>query len=155
MTKLLYGNRIAKESKLRLGCSAVIFDEHRQKILLMRRTDNGQWCLPGGGMDAGENVAECSIREVWEETGLEVQVGRLLGIYSSPHRLIEYSDGNHYQIVGLTFEAEVTGGTLQTSDETLETGYFSNLEIAALDLMEHHRERIADAFASDGHPYIR
>jgi ADP-ribose pyrophosphatase YjhB (NUDIX family) len=58
MTHLIFGERIAKQGILRLGCSAVLFDEKRTKILLTRRTDNGMWCLPGGMTEAGETVAE-------------------------------------------------------------------------------------------------
>jgi len=63
MTQVLYGERISRQGKIRLGCSAAIFDE-QGRIFLTRRTDNGQWCLPGGGMDAGESVAEACEREV-------------------------------------------------------------------------------------------
>ena len=80
MAKLLYGECIGRLGAVRLGCSAMLFDEKRQKILLTRRTDNGQWCLPGGGLDPGESVAEACAREMREETGLEVRVGRLLGV---------------------------------------------------------------------------
>jgi len=57
-TRVMFGERIAKEGTLRLGCSAIIFDEGREKVLLTRRTDNGQWCLPGGRVEAGESVSE-------------------------------------------------------------------------------------------------
>ncbi|MCB0119780.1 MAG: NUDIX domain-containing protein, partial [Anaerolineales bacterium] len=51
MSQVLYGPRLGKEGKVRVGCSAVIFDETRQKVLLTKRADNGRWCLPGGGME--------------------------------------------------------------------------------------------------------
>ena len=87
MTQILYGDRLGKEGKIRLGCSAVIFDE-QGRILLTKRRDNGQWCLPSGGMESGESAAEACIREVWEETGLHVGVKRLVGVYSYPDQLI-------------------------------------------------------------------
>ena len=90
MTQVLYGDRLGKEGQLRTGCSAVIFNEDRSKALLTRRTDNGLWCIPGGGMEAGESAAETCIREVWEETGLYVEVKRLVGVYSNPHQLVIY-----------------------------------------------------------------
>lgn len=145
MAKLAYGERIGRDARLRIGCSAVIFDAARERILLTRRTDNGQWCLPGGGMDAGESLEEACIREVQEETGLRVQVSRLIGVYSTPHRIVTYADGNRWQIIAHSFEAHVIGGELTLSDETTALGYFTPDEIAELDLMEHHRERIADA----------
>jgi 8-oxo-dGTP pyrophosphatase MutT (NUDIX family) len=74
MTQILYGDRIGRKGNIRLGCSAVLFDANREKILLTRRADNGQWCLPSGGVEPGESVTEACFRETWEETGLKVRV---------------------------------------------------------------------------------
>ncbi len=147
MAEMIYGERIGKEGKLTVACSAVIFDEGREKILLTRRRDNGRWCLPGGHMEVGESVAEACAREVEEETGLQVQIRRLIGVYSSPHMLLTYADGNRYHMVALCFEAEVKGGELGLSDETTEVGYFTVAEIEMMDVMEHNRPRIRDAMS--------
>lgn len=155
MAKLVYGERIGRDAKLRIGCSAVIFDAARERILLTRRTDNGQWCLPGGGMEAGESLEEACIREVREETGLQVQVTRLIGVYSTPHRIVTYADGNRWQIIAHNFEAEVLSGELTLSDETTAFGYFTPAEITVLDMMEHHRERIADALVGQETTVVR
>jgi ADP-ribose pyrophosphatase YjhB (NUDIX family) len=154
MVKIIYGERIGKQGKLSVGCSAVIFDATRQKIVLTRRSDNGRWCLPGGHMEAGESVAEACIREIEEETGLRVQVNRLIGVYSNPHMLSTYADGNCYQIVALCFEAEVQEGELGLSDETTEAGYFTPDEIETIDIMEHHRQRIADALSGQKETFV-
>ena len=82
---LKYGDRIGKLAMLTPSGSAAIFNPTGQKVLLTRRTDNGRWCLPGGAMDPGESAAECCAREVLEETGLIVRVGKLIGVYSTPH----------------------------------------------------------------------
>lgn len=155
MAKLVYGERIAKQAKIRTGCSAMIFDDTRQKVLLTRRTDNGRWCLPGGGIDSGESAEEACVREVWEETGLQSRVTRLIGIYTDPHMIVEYADGNRNQIIALSFEVEATGGTLSLSDETTAYGYFSRDEMKQIDLMEHHRLRIDDAFKNQDAAFIR
>jgi len=68
-------------------------------------------------MDPGESADETCVREVLEETGLEVKVTRLVGIYTSPHILVEYPDGSKTQPVAFSFEAEVIGGQLGLSDE--------------------------------------
>ena len=96
-------------------------------------------------MDPGESVAEACAREVLEETGLIVRVGRLVGVYTTPNMLIEYPDGNRIQPVAFSFEAEAIGGELGLSDETTEYGYYSLDEMKQMDLMEHHLERIIDA----------
>ena len=155
MAKLIYGERIGKNARLSPGCSATIFDEARERILLTRRTDNGRWCLPGGAVEAGESVEETCIREVWEETGLEVHVIRLIGVYSSPHVMVEYADGNRKQIISLSFEAEIVGGELGPSNETTEFGYFTPDEIREMDVMEHHVQRIEDALVGQVATFIR
>ena len=155
MATVVEGDRVGRQGRLVVGCSAVIFDEPRQRVLLTRRQDNGRWCLPGGQMEPGEDAAEACAREVWEETGLRVRVGRLIGVYSSPHRLLVYADGNRCQVVGLCFEAQPVDGTPGLSDETTEVGYFTATEIATLDLMEPHRERIADAWTTQPAAFVR
>ncbi len=143
-TKVHFGERIGRLGSLRIGCSAVIFDDQR-RVLLTRRADNGQWCLPGGAMEAGESAAETCRREVLEETGLQIRIRRLIGVYSNRDALIEYPDGNKAQIVVLNFEAEVTGGKPGLSEETTEIGYFTPEEIEGMDLLGHHKMRIRDA----------
>ena len=116
-TRIRFGERIGKEGRLRVSSSAVIFDDSREKILLTRRKDNGLWCLPSGGMVAGESASETCIREVLEETGLVVQVTHLIGVYTSPNWLIEYADGSRAQAVAFCFEVEVVGGEEQMRNE--------------------------------------
>jgi len=155
MAELVTGDRVARLGELRLGCSAVIFDESGQRVLLMQRDDNGLWCLPSGGMDPGESVTETIVREVQEETGLAVGVVGLVGVYSSPHVLVQYRDGNRFQIVSLCFAAEVLGGELRTTDEAVSVGYFTQDEVSAIDVIANHVERIRDAFAYQGSVFIR
>ena len=145
MSTLKFGERIGREGVLRPGASALIFDEARERILLTRREDNGRWCLPGGGMDPGESAAEACVREVSEETGLEVKVTKLVGIYTSPDLLIEFPDGNKIQPVAFSFEVEITGGELGLSGETTDFGWYTVAEMEAMDTVENHVERIHDA----------
>ena len=155
MSKLIRGERIGKTAIVTPGADAIIFDESRENVLLTRRSDNGRWCLPGGVMDPGESAQETCIREALEETGLQVQVARLVGIYTSPDLIIEYEDGNRQQPVSMAFEVEVIGGELRLSAETTEYGYFSIESLDALDLMEHHLERIQDAVKSSPEAIIK
>ncbi|MDP3991651.1 MAG: NUDIX domain-containing protein [Candidatus Colwellbacteria bacterium] len=155
MAKVIYGERIGRSGKISTGCSAVIFDDARQKILLTRRADNNQWCLPSGRVEAGESITEACVREVLEETGLQIEVVKLIGVYSNPHQLIEYPDGNHVHLISLCFEVQITGGRLATSDETTEFNYFGLDEIDSIDLLPNHRERIVDAFAQSTAVFIR
>ena len=155
MTQVLYSERLGKNGKLRIGCSATIFDKTRQKVLLTRRKDNGLWCLPGGQMESGESVEECCAREVLEETGLQVRVKRLTGVYSNPDQLVIYPDGSQAHFVVLNFEVETVGGELGLSDETSEAGYFSLADIASMPMHDRHTDRIEDALTSQVEAYIR
>ena len=152
---LIYGDRIGKLGRIVTACDAVIFDSPGEKVLLTRRTDNVQWCLPGGAMDPGESASECCAREVLEETGLVVSVGRLIGVYSTPHRISEYADGNRKQALDLVFEAVRISGELSVSDETTELGYFSPEQMKSMDVMELFHERVNDAFARQGQAFLR
>ena len=98
----------------RIGVFALIFN-HEQQILLGHRRDIDWWNLPGGGMEVGETVDEAVCREVREETGLEVKVEQLVGVYSKPQK----------QEVVLTFLCQTIGGTLQPTEETRESRYFA------------------------------
>ena len=153
--KIVHGDRIGKTAKLIVVCSAIILNEQREKVLLTRRSDNGKWCLPGGHMEAGESTTEACAREVLEETGLIVDVDRLIGVYASPHRITEYADGNKYQSVVMCFEAKALRGELTTSDETTEFGYYSVAAIQELDLLDSSLERINDALAREAQTIIR
>ncbi len=155
MAKIIEGDRIGKTVPLKVGCAAAIFDESRTKLLLTRRTDNGQWCLPGGGMEPGESAAEACVREVMEETGLQGTAQKLIGIYTTPHRITAYGEINKYQFVSILFEVFVEGGKLGLSDETTDYGYFSEREAADLDVMKNHIERIKDIFTQQPEAFLR
>lgn len=146
MAHYLYGERKAREGTVMLGCSAWILDQSGTRVLLTRRADNGRWCLPGGKLDAGESVTECIEREVREETGLIVQATHLIGVYSNQHILLRYADGNQFHIISLHFATKTLGGELGLSNETTEYGYFSADDLSQIDVIEPHRQRIAESW---------
>ena len=148
MASMKFGERVGRDGVLRPGASGLIFDAARERILLTRREDNNRWCLPGGGMDPGESAAEACERELLEETGLEVRVTKLIGVYTTPDLLMEYPDGNRIQPVAFSFEAEITGGELGLSDEVTGFGWYTLAEIEGMDILEHHIPRIQDAVAN-------
>lgn len=155
MTQVLYGPRLGREGNIRFGCSAVIFDETRTKVLLTCRTDNGLWCVPGGAMESGESVAEACEREVFEETGLRVRVKRLVGVYSNPDQLVVYPDETKVHIVVVGFEAEVISGELSLSNETTDAGFFSLMEMENMPMHGMHKQRVEDALINHTAAFIR
>jgi len=109
-----------------LSVSAMVW--RAGKFLLMRRSDNGHWGLPGGFVEPGESVSEAARREVFEETGWSVELGALIGVYSDPAtQVVDYqSDRGRVQVVNLCFRAEaLMQGEPTTPEETLEMGFFA------------------------------
>ena len=149
------GDRIGRTAQILIGCSAMVFDPGRERILLTRRSDNGRWCLPAGRMEAGESPEEAAIRETLEETGLTIEITRLVGLYSSPHVVSEYQDGNRYQVVGLCFEGRVVGGEMTTTEEATEVEVISVDQLAEFDIVEPHRALIDHVLSGDRDSFFR
>jgi ADP-ribose pyrophosphatase YjhB (NUDIX family) len=134
-------------TEIRLSVSAVVWrDRPGGEVLLMQRSDNRHWGLPGGYVERGESVAAACAREVLEETGVRVEVGKLVGVYSDPARqVIDYGAGRRVHAINLCFEARATGsGTATTPHETLATGYFAASALPA-PLVPIHEIRLRDA----------
>jgi ADP-ribose pyrophosphatase YjhB (NUDIX family) len=109
---------------------------------LHRRDDNQLWPIPGGRMEVGERIADTVVREVKEETGLEVEPERVVGIYSDPQHVVEYADGEVRQQFSVCFACRVVGGDLATSNESLEVGFFTPAQIGATPVHPSIRLRI-------------
>jgi ADP-ribose pyrophosphatase YjhB (NUDIX family) len=74
------------------------------EILMIRRTDNGNWAVPGGAIDVGESVAQAAVRETCEESGIECEITGIVGIYSDPKHVILYtSDGEARQEFSIVY----------------------------------------------------
>jgi ADP-ribose pyrophosphatase YjhB (NUDIX family) len=143
--------------ELRLSVSAVVWrDAARRALLLMHRSDNRHWGLPGGHVEIGESVGAATLREVFEETGVRVALGRLVGVYSDPAAMVvAYPDGRRVQLVNLCFEATPVGaGRATTPDEALASGYF-DLDALPEPLVPIHRVRIEDAVAGESAARVR
>ncbi|MFF2222755.1 NUDIX domain-containing protein [Streptomyces globisporus] len=136
-----------------VAASAVVTDDEGH-ILLQRRRDNDLWALPGGGMDLGDSLPGTPVREVKEETGLDVEITGLVGTYTDPRHIIEYSDGEVRRQFNVCFTARVTGGALAISEESTKVRFVAPDEIDALPM--HHTQRLRlRHFAEDrDRPYL-
>lgn len=103
----------------KVGADAAIFDQDGS-ILLMERVDSGAWCLPCGWVEPGERPIETVLREVREETGLEVEVGPLVGLFT---RMPSAAYGPHWMIA-VVHLCDVTGGALTLSHEGTDLRYW-------------------------------
>jgi ADP-ribose pyrophosphatase YjhB (NUDIX family) len=134
-------------TEVRVSVSAVVRPRGEpDRILLMRRSDNEHWGLPGGYVEPGESVRSAAEREVREETGYEIAVGRLVGVYSDPRaQVIDYGDGRRVHAINLCFEA-VAGEQreLGTPDETLDFGFFA-VDALPQPFVPIHSIRVSDA----------
>jgi ADP-ribose pyrophosphatase YjhB (NUDIX family) len=142
-----------RPNRLVPAASAVVADSEG-RILLARRRDNDLWTIPGGAMEPGETIAQCAVREVKEETGVDVEVVALVGIYSNPNHVVEYSDGEVRQQFSICFACRPTGGTPAGSDETSEVAYFTSDEIVGLEVHPSIRLRIAHYLSGRTEPFI-
>jgi ADP-ribose pyrophosphatase YjhB (NUDIX family) len=129
---------------LRVSVNAFILDS-AGRVLLQRRSDNGNWNMPGGGLELGESLSAALHREVLEETGLEVAIERYVGVYSDPATTsLTYPDGRVVHYVAHVLVCRVTGGVLQQNHESLELGWFDPNNLPE-PFSAQHRPRIADA----------
>ena len=122
----------------------VFIHDAESRVLLIKRTDNGFWATPGGSHDLGETPKECGEREVFEETGFEIKINRMLGIFSS----LKYESDNYpwkgREYVHCLFMGQIIGGIGGTSDEASEIGWFFRDQLPPLS--DGHEPRINFAF---------
>ena len=142
-----------RPNRLVPAASAVVADTDG-RILLARRRDNQLWTIPGGAMEPGETIAQTAMREVKEETGIEVEVVSLVGIYSDPHHVVEYADGEVRQQFSVCFACRPTGAEAERDDEMSEVGFFPPDAIDAMDLHPSIRLRIDHYLANRSEPYL-
>ncbi|MBD0735405.1 NUDIX domain-containing protein [Streptomyces sp. CBMA29] len=126
-------------NSLVVAASAVVTDE-QGRVLLQRRRDNDLWALPGGGMEMTDSLPGTAVREVKEETGLDVEITGLVGTYTDPRHVIAYTDGEVRRQFNVCFTARVTGGELAVSDESTELRFVAAEELD--DLPMHHTQRL-------------
>jgi ADP-ribose pyrophosphatase YjhB (NUDIX family) len=140
-------------NSLVVATSAVVTDDVG-RILLQRRTDSGNWALPGGGMEMNESLAYSVVREVKEETGLDVEVTGLVGTYTDPRHIIAYTDGEVRRQFNICYTARVTGGQLAISDESTELRFIDPAELDSLPVHHTKRLRVGHFLEGRDKPYL-
>ena len=120
-----------------LNFSGVIITNDRGEILLQKRSDKEHiWGLPGGALEIGESIEEAAIRELKEETGLDIQVDYLIGVYSK--YFTEYPNGDKAQSICYLFKGNVVNGVLSCDNkETFDLRFFSTNNIPKVFLQQH------------------
>ncbi|MFE9992536.1 NUDIX domain-containing protein [Streptomyces sp. NPDC005381] len=134
--------------------TAVVRDD-TGRLLLIHKTDNNLWALPGGGHDIGERVGDTVVREVLEETGMTVEIDSVSGLYTDPQHVLAYDDGEVRQQFSICFRAHPTGGTLRTSGESKEVRWVDPTDLDDLDIHPSMRLRITHGLdETRKEPYI-
>jgi ADP-ribose pyrophosphatase YjhB (NUDIX family) len=141
-----------KANSIGIAASAFVLDD-RGRLLTIRRTDSGLHALPGGGHELGETMTECAVRETREETGIEIVVTGLIGIYSNPAHVVAYSDGEVRQEFSICFRARPVAGEPRPSNETSEVRWVDRDELAGLHVHPSIRLRIEHGFAERDEPF--
>ncbi|MEU6165390.1 NUDIX hydrolase [Streptomyces tanashiensis] len=134
--------------------TAVVRD-YAGRLLVIHKTDNDLWALPGGGHDIGERIADTVVREVEEETGIRVVVDGIVGLYTDPEHVLAYDDGEVRQQFSICFRAHPVDGSLRTSSESKEVRWMAPADLDDLDIHPSMRLRIQHGLdESRRDPYI-
>ncbi|MEU4661052.1 NUDIX domain-containing protein [Micromonospora chalcea] len=115
---------------------------------------NGLWAIPGGAQDFGEYIADTAVRETKEESGVDVDVTGIVGIYSDPKHLMAYSDGEVPQQFSICFRARYLGGVPTPSNESSEVRWVTRDEALTLPIHPSMRLRIDHGYEHSPKPYI-
>ncbi|MCB0703841.1 MAG: NUDIX domain-containing protein [Saprospiraceae bacterium] len=131
----------------------VIIENSQGQILLIRRSDNGNWGLVAGGLEAGENITQCIIREAREETGLALISVEAIGISTNPDiETVNYPNGDIVQYATMVFYCrEWTGNLSKSTEEATEIRFFDRAELPKLSLNEAPSIDWLDRFRESGH----
>lgn len=133
----------------------VIIENDAGELLMIRRSDNGNWAVPGGAIDLGESLAQAAVREAKEESGIDCEVIDVVGIYTDPKHIILYtSNGEARQEFSIVVQARATGGELTTSSESTEVRWIARSDLADLQMDRSMRRRIEYYLENPATPYI-
>ncbi|MEU5913632.1 NUDIX domain-containing protein [Micromonospora sp. NPDC047527] len=149
-----FNNPEAPKANTIVVAVTVFVQDEQGRVLLIQRTDNGLWALPGGAQDFGEYIAETAVRETREESGVQIEVIGVIGIYTNPNHVVEYSDGEVRQQFSICFRGRYVSGNPMTSDESSAVRWIAQGELDDLEIHPSMRLRIQHGFERQSQPYI-
>jgi ADP-ribose pyrophosphatase YjhB (NUDIX family) len=149
-----YDDASAPKANRIVPAVAAVVENSDHEVLMIQRTDNDLWALPGGAQDIGESVIEAVQREVTEETGIEIEVTGLSGIYSDPRHVIAYDDGEVRQEFSICFLAKMTGGALRASSESRQVHWVPASELNNLNMHPSMRLRVVHGLQGLKAPHL-
>ncbi|GIH78339.1 NUDIX hydrolase [Planobispora longispora] len=133
----------------------VVVTNDAGEILMIRRSDNDNWAVPGGAIDLGESLPEAAIRETLEETGIRCEITGIVGTYTDPRHVILYtSNGEARQEFSIVLTGRAVEGEPTPSDESREVRWVPREEVETLTMDRSMRLRIGHYLAGRSGPYI-
>jgi ADP-ribose pyrophosphatase YjhB (NUDIX family) len=124
-------------------------------VLLIRRSDNQNWAVPGGAIDLGESMVQAAVRETLEETGIECEITGLVGIYTDPKHVILYtSNGEVRQEFSILLTGRATGGASATSSESSEVRWVAREALGEYAMDRSMRMRLGHFLEGRVGPYL-
>jgi ADP-ribose pyrophosphatase YjhB (NUDIX family) len=146
-----YDDPAAPEANSLVPSVNVVVVNDAGDVLLIRRSDNDNWAVPGGAIDLGESMAQAAVRETEEETGIECRITGIVGIYTDPKHVILYtSNGEVRQEFSILLTAVATGGEPTPSSESSEVRWVPRGELAGYQVDRSMRLRIGHYLAGRG-----
>lgn len=133
----------------------VVVSNDDGEVLLIRRTDNQNWAVPGGAIDLGESMVQAAVRETKEESGIDCSVTGLVGVYTDPKHVILYtSNGEVRQEFSILLTARATGGAPTPSDESSEVRWVTRADLDGYAMDRSMRLRIGHYLEGRAGPYL-
>ena len=134
----------------------VVVINDQDEILLIRRSDNDNWAVPGGGIELGESMTQAAIRETREESGVDCEITGLVGIYTDPKHVILYtSNGEARQEFSIVLTARPVGGKPTPSNESSEVRWVSRADIPDYTMDRSMSLRVRDYLDTNGTPRLQ
>ncbi len=138
-----------------IPAASVVVENDEGKLLLIERADNGNWTIPGGAMEFGESLSDTAVREAKEETGFDIEIVGLVGIFTNPNRRIEYtSNGEVRQEFSVVYRGRPTGGEATLNEEATAVEWVAPGDLDDLTISAEVRKRIARHLSGEEAPYL-
>ncbi len=142
-TDYYYRNDAPLANSIKPASAVAILNSNRE-LLMLHRKDNKKWTMPGGTMEFGESLTDCALREVKEESGLDVEIKDIIGTYTDPNIRVAYSDGEVRQEFTIVYYGEALNYDVSLDDESSQFKWLSLDKVLELPLADSQRRRIND-----------
>lgn len=133
-------NKMPEANSIRPAAAVAIINNN--SILMLKRTDNSKWALPGGTLELNESMIDCAVREVKEETALEVEIKDVIGTFTDPNIRVEYSDGEVRREFTIVYYGECTGSSIKLDNESTDYKWIKLNEVMGYPMADSQKRRI-------------